>query len=329
MEACLMLDYQTLEQMTDHVARVVQETGSTSVAGTQKTRIKEALNNAYAEVARRYPWPALMDAKETGITATASNKFVYLPKYIQQVYFLLPSTLDQLAPHEAVFAFFNRRGYFKDEGFPIEAFTDAGELGRKADFSSAAELLEISGGTASYTALVHGLTGTDDEVTESVSVTSGAATNTTTSFVDIFSVSTDGNHTSVVTVAGVDSATTYATIGPTERTARYRRLRLSGVPTSAETLAMYYKKRVIPLKNDDQVPEIPVSVALIHKAIAFFYGHQRRWANAMQIHLGIAEQSLQTILGEETMQGHRMEQGVPIHTRSRRHGHTIVVNNGN
>lgn len=323
-----MMDYQTLEQMIDHVARVVQETGSSSSSGTQKTRIREAIGIAYADLLRRYPWPNLMDAKETGVTATAGQSFVYLPKYVQQVYFLLPSVLDQLAPHEAILQFMNRRGSFKDTQFPIEAFSDAGEVGRKTDFSSTAETLEVSGGTASYTALLHGMTSTDDEVTEAVLVTSGAATPSNTSFTDLYSVSTDGSHTSVVTVAGVTSSTTYATIGPSERTARYRRLRLSGVPTSAETLAIYYKKRAIPLLNDDQVPEIPVSTAIIHTAIAFFYGHQRRWANAMQTHLGLAEQAVRNVLGEELGQGHRIEQGVPLGVRARRGAGRIIVNNG-
>lgn len=325
-----MLDYQTLEQMADHVARVVQETGSSSVGGTQKTRVKEAINLAYANILRRYPWPNLMDARETEFTATSGQAYLYLPKYVQQLYFLLPSVLDQLAPHEAVFAFFNKRGAFKDSGFAIEAFTDAGEVGRKVPFSSTAETLEVSGGTASYTALVHGITGDDDEVTEEVNVSSGAAKNTSTSFSDLLSVSTDGSHTSVVTVKGVTSTTTYATIGPTERTARYRRLRLSGVPTSGETIAMYFKKRAVPLVNDDQVPEIPVSVAIIHRATAFFYGHQRRWANAMQNQLQLAEQAVQDVLGEELGQGFRIEQGVPMASRTSRGRwrRRIIVNNG-
>ena len=323
-----MQEYMTLEEMVDHVARHTQELNAGSASGTIKTRIKEAIDLVYPGFVRQVVWPNLTEAEETGITSTASEKHVYLPKRVAQPYFFLSSVLQGIAPHEAVFSFFNKRGLFKDDAFPIEAFTDAGEVGKKSDWHSAAEKVEISGGTTTYDCLVQGRVG-DDEILETVPVTNGAATNSTNDFDDVYSFSTNGAHTSVVTCKGVTSTTTLATIAPNERTARYRRIRISGVNSSAETLAVYYKKKVARLSNDDQVPEIPVSTAIVHKAIALLYSHQRKWQAAMNMHLGLAEEALQNVLDEELQQGHRVEQGIPLAAKNNvrfRHPR-IVVNN--
>ena len=85
---------------------------------------------------------------------------------------------------------------------------------------------------------------------------------------------------------------------------------------------LYYKRRLIRLENDDQVPEIPISHYLVEKTIATQYAQQRRWASAAVYHEQRAEGLLVQAIGEEKAQGHQIEQGIP---RGRRDQHRILV----
>lgn len=319
-----MIEYQTLEQMRDQVGNYIGDTGAT-VAG----KIDASLNDWYAYVARKYRWDHLT-LPEEALTASAGSTFLYLPKRVDRVYFLYDSGQKQQAVKHFAENLFKYNSYNPDSSGIITNFSDAGELGRKANFHTSAEMVSVSSSSASDTSQVVTVKGrvNDDELTESISVTGTTPVNSTNSFNDIYSIGCDGSNVGVLTVDGNTSAIEYATLAPRERTARYRVLRLVNPPNVAATLKAYCKKRILEMVNDNDVPEIPVCQALVQLATADHFARQRKWAEAAQFHRSNATEILDTLTVDLDME-EKLNVSVPLRgwnqmtTRSNR---IIVVN---
>lgn len=323
-----MINFLTLADMRGQVGRFVGDTTS-----TRNEKTDEFLNLHYADVATRYRWPYLMRGVEQGVTTVSGEKFLYLPKDVAQLYFIMRGTPLGESPHQTIENFFKRQLELVDNVGRFITYADAGEAGRRAEFSTTAEKLTLQnvGGSGSQSVLVHGrvtISGTETiELMESVALSGSSAANTTNTFSDLLQVSTDGSQTGYISVTGQASATLYATIEPGERTARYKRLRM-GYVSDGETLTMYYKKAVRRLTEDLSVPEIPVSMALIQMAIGSMFMLERKWQGGGMTHLQLGEQILQNVWNEIITQPGRIEQSVPIVSRSRGRDSIVVVTNG-
>ena len=321
------LGYQTVEQMETLVADI---TGGTS--SQEKAKIRRFLGIAYDKAVARHRWPTLMTARESGVTAVAGDAFLYLPKDVGQLYFLSPSTLKHVAPHRDPATFFQHASTFSTTSGVITHWMDAGEFGRKAEIVTAETITvdPVSSSGENYQVMIHGRSSTDDDVFETVTITDSASAATTATFSEILAVSTDGDQTGSLVVKGTVSTTEYATLGENERTVRYKRIRFQFKPSSAETVTLYYKKRVQPLLDDDQIPEIPVSTALVHGAAALIFMRQRKFATAAQSETQSEEQALITAIGEEVIQSPHAEQAIPgmRHGRGRMGTDFVVVSNG-
>lgn len=297
----MSIEYRTRLQMEQVVQRHNQDSGS-----TRSLKIRDNLNHAYEMFARRARWPSLIEAKETGFSSTASKRFLYLPKDVWELYVVLPEVLGGIAPALVVETFF--RGMLeRDTIGPMVAYSDAGEVWRKVEFSTTPEKVVVDPSSASgenYSVFVEGIVGTDDRVSETLTITNSVSSTSANTYTDLISVSSNGSHTSYFSVVGATSVTTYATVSPEERTSRYKRLRLNYVPDTAETLGIYYKRRIMSLNNDNQVPEIPVCSAMEQYAIAMQYSEQRKWAEAFAAHMAMAEkefaESIQAVSTEKS-----------------------------
>ena len=323
-----MINYMTLADMRGQVGRFVGDT-----TATRNVKTDEFINLHYADIATRYRWPYLMRAAESLVVTTSGDKFLYLPKDVGQLYFIIRGTPIGEAPSQTIENFFRRQMELVNTIGRFITYADAGEVGRRAEFSDTAEMLTLQnvGGSGSQTVLVHGrvtIAGTETiEITESVTLSGSSAANTTNTFSDLLQVSTDGEQTGYISVTGQASATLYATIEPGERTARYKKLRV-GYVSDGETLTMYYKKAVRRLTEDLSVPEIPVSMALVQMAIGSMFMLERKWQGGGMTHMQLGEQILQNVWTEIITQPGRIEQSVPIVSRSRGRDDVIVVSNG-
>lgn len=281
-----MIEYQTLSEMTAEVGRFIGDTGTTNA-----TKIKDTLNKWYSYVSKQWVWPTLIILDESNITTTSGEKRLYLPKRIDRVYFIYTPDLENSAVFRVADQFFEREGTLAGNQGAFTTFADAGELGRKADFSSTAEILSVSSSSSSdttQTVVLRGLV-SGEEAFEEVTLSGTTPVDSTNTYQDLFSASCDGSNAGVVSVAGKTSGTTYAALAPRERTARYRVLRLSSIPDSTDTLKVFARKRINRLSYDNDVPEIPVSQYLVEKAISEHFARQRKWAEAASYHMQISE----------------------------------------
>lgn len=282
-----MLEYATLGQMAEQIGRQIQDTSADKAVA-----IKENLNTHYGQLARGHRWAELLRVSEERTSVVSGQKYMYLPKEVEQVYLLFPQggmpplvgmTLTQMIEQYST--------TYATSGLTLN-FAEAGDVGYRTDFYTAGETIKIThSGSGTIEVVVRGIVGgaegvsTGTEITEVVSVVEGATGGTTTNtFTDLGAVSTaelaDGD---VVTVVGVTSAYTYAQIAAGERTARYKRIRLMQPPNAAATVTMVWKKRVARLREDNQAVEIPVGNVLIDLCVATMLSNQREYGGA-QLH---------------------------------------------
>ena len=188
-----MLDYLTLEQMRDQAGRMIGDTSS-----SRDTKIDEWLNTSYDSCAKRHRWPQLIRASEGLISATSGNKYLYLDKYVGQLFFIFPSSHEGVAPAQMVENFFRRYGSTWDTSGPIESYAAMTEVGRKADFSSTAEKITVVSDNASDTnvdVMIRGMSsGGTDEIHETINTNGTTGVETTATYSDLLSASSNQPH---------------------------------------------------------------------------------------------------------------------------------------
>jgi len=285
------------------------------------------------DAVKRYRWPNLVKAREGSATATSGEVFMYLAKDVGELFFLRNGKLGTEIVHQAVESFFRRQSLTVNTSGEIFTYTDAGEDGKKAEISTA-EKLSVSSSSASAdnakTVTIHGVV-SGEELFETVTLPGAGGVDSTNTYSDVYAISIDGSQSGVITIVGKDSATEYATISPGDRTAKYRKVRLSMKPQAADSIVYYFKKRVPTLENDNQVPEIPAASAIVEMAVAKSYVQQRHIA-AYQMKMQDAEASLQRAF-DASRQSEALLQATPaLSSLSRRRGYHgrnyVVVNNG-
>jgi hypothetical protein len=321
-----MLGYLTFENMRQQVGRMIGDT----VTSNRQTIINDWLNTNYDNVARAHRWPSLTRASESELSFTAGERFLYLPQDLQEMYFLYPKDRPELPNAETPSSLFHRTALQQDSSGVVRSFAPAGEYGRKADFHTDAELITVSPDASETAASVdHRIEGLDSAGVpygETVNTATNVSANTSATFTEIFSISTNGLQTLKVTYSGATSTNEYAVIPADEQTARYKRIRLYQLPDTADTYTLYYKKRVKRLIDDDQIPEIPVSHVIMHMTVADQFRQQRRWQVAAVSHEQKAQQALEQVLREE-FQGSNVQQSIPYLSRTR-NKQVVVIRNG-
>jgi len=288
-----MLEYATLGQMAEQVGRQIQDSSSSKM-----TAIKEWLNTHYAQQARGHRWTELLRISEERFNVSAGQKYLYLPKEVEQVYMIFPQNgMPPLIGMNLAQMIEQNSTVYATSGITLN-FAEAGDVGYRTDFYTAGEALTIThSGSGTIEAVVRGSVGGGEglvagtEITEVVSVLQTTGGTTTNTFTDLGAVSVqDLADNDVVTVTGVTSGNVYATISAGERVARYKRIRLMQPPNALAAVTLVWKKRVARLREDNQAVEIPVGQVLIDLCVASMLSTQREYGGA-QLHYqrGMAE----------------------------------------
>lgn len=305
-----MIEYRSLAEMVSDIADIVGDR-STTVQAKYKTMI----NRHYANIAREIDWPYLLRGKEEELSIVQGQAYLYLPKDVDHIKVIKIDNMPGIPPHEMIETLLERSGEsFRTTG-AIYEWADAGELGRKTEFHTSAEQISIASSVSANTSTltIVGRINDDDDVSEEVSLPGNpTGVTSTNSFSDIHFVSSDKTHTGVLTVSGATSAKTYATISPGEATAKYKRIRLLFIPSTGPLYTIYYKKRIIPLIRDSQVPEIPVSHYLTVKTIADHFAGRRLQSTLHSQYDQQAQLIKAQLEAEVKQQGQRIEQSMPI-----------------
>ena len=327
-----MIGLMTLKEIRDLVAAQIGDTSS-----GRATKIDLAINMHYCDFASRKRWPQLVRSSEELVTVSSGSKFVYLPKDVEQVYFILPQNSDALLQATNIEQLFNVAGDTFDTPGAALSYAEAGDFARRYDFLAAGEQLSVAqtGLTSTSSAYVTGIVGgspgaptsTERGETVTVSATAGVYTNLTAgeTYYDISTFSVQANTSAYYTLKGVTSGTIYAQIAPGDQTVRYRRLRLMNPPDADTAVTVYWKKRVAKLVNDNQSIELPIGYAIVNKTMATMYANQREYNAAMGYHDSQGESLADRAFDGAMTQGEKIEQGVPmIGSLGRRH---VIIRN--
>ena len=309
-----MSGYLTRKQIRDQVIAQLRDGASS----TRQSKVNTWIDTEYHALTQRYFWPQLMRSSEQEFTLTVGQKLLYLPKDCEELAMIYVGNDRDVLFAETIKNLFRRGNVRVNESADTVRYAPIGELGRKADFSSTAEILTLTPSSVAagndFTVFVQGRS-SDADLSETVSITGGVAADTTNSYTDLISVSVSGIVSGTLAVSGKTSTTEYATIEQNERTARYKVIRLLNPPDQADSYTLYYKRRARSLDTDDQVPEIPVGHVLVDKVLSVQFAHDRRFQDAASFHDQRAERALDRLLSRDD-QGESVVQATPMMRKS-------------
>jgi hypothetical protein len=308
-----MLEYGTLGQLATEVGHNIQD-GSAEMA----VQVKESINNNYVTVARGHRWPGLLRISEERSSLTAGQKYLFLPKEVEQVYLIFPQNGMPPLQGRSLDQLIERYGELYAESGTAVDFAEAGEVGYCTEFYTTGETLTIThSGSGTVAGVVHGLTGGGEgetsgvEEREAISILQSTGVITTKTWKDLIAVSVaELAAGDVVTVTGTTSARIYAKIAAGERVAKYKRIRLMQPSGTADPYTLVWKKRVARLTDDNQAVEIPVGQILVNLVTATIRSSQREYT-ASQLHYGAAQQELAGLKTATEVDGTIMHQAIP------------------
>lgn len=289
--------YRTFRDIFTSVSRFSKDSSQTF-----QTMIKEQIDRVYQDACNRHEWAALRRCETTGLSFSTTSKFLYCPNYVGTVlgiidltagFYVEPSRLEYMAYQGPTI--FNTAG-------KVMTWADAGDSPRLADFSTSAETLVVTSSSGSDTTQLVRINGIDSNsvaITELISVNGTSSVTSVNTYADYHSASCDETKVGILTITGNTSATVYGRMGPGEKTIRYKRLRLFMPPSTANSLAMIYKKSPKRLIEDQDIPEIPVSTYLVEKAMGIALEYDSNWSAAAQ-HMQLAEQALIAAIEQDT-----------------------------
>lgn len=308
-----MLEYPTLKQMRDQIARQIGDDSE-----DRAVKIDEWINTHYSEVARKKAWPQLLRSSEEEVSLTAGAAYVYLPKTVEVLYFVMPHDCGEAINLALEAILRNASVNFRNSGL-VFAYADAGEFGRRVDFHTLFERLTLTTtGSDAVNAVVHGSVTstapnvTSQEIREEVQIAPSTGVTTSNAFSDIYSVGVATLTGSIITVTGATSGLVYATIGEGEQTARYRRIRLMQPDQQGTAVTLVWKKRPFKLISDNQAIEIPVGTQLMDAVISTMMINQREYNSAAIYHQGRASKGVDESFDAARTQGDQIYLAQPM-----------------
>ena len=307
-----MNEYKTFKAMRQQVQRQIGDSSSNT-----STKIDDWLNNHYSSIARKKLWPQLIKTSEEVVSLVAGVPYLYLPKEVETLHFVMEQNLGA-SVNMAIDALLRGAGPdFRTAGI-VSQWADAGECGRRTEFYTSAEMITVSHtASTSITAVIHGVTTaaapgiSAQERSEEVTVPSASSVTSSLTYADLVAVSTEDLTSDLVTVTGTTSGTTYATIGPGEQTARYKRIRLLQVPQLSDPITVVWKKRIAKLIFDHQSIEIPVGQQIVDATVATMLVRQREYNSAAIYHEQRAASGVEDVFSASNQQGEQVLQARP------------------
>lgn len=254
---------------------------------TFQTKIKRWVNLRYETLAKRHPWAALFDARETGVTLVSGSAFLILPKRVGSLFMIAEMTNKELLD---VFSFTElwrqNTDTINSAGNAVK-YSHVGEVGSAASLSIADKVQVVSSSASDNAAFSVRIFGTvsGEDVAETINLNGTTAVDSVNTYDSgtFIRVSKNTTTTGVITIREKTTpANVLAKLVQNEFTVKYKRLRLHLVPNSAPTVAIYYNKQVMRLVNDLDVPEFDCGAYLVAAAYADALKEQKQYAKAIQ-----------------------------------------------
>jgi len=271
----------TYKQLQDEIGRHIQDTSSGRL-----TRIKDAINRKYTEIADGFDWPDLWRLEVAEVSTFASEQYVFMPRHVDLVKKIVTDSGKELLHNANPEMHVNR--YFDNltAGGVAFEYTSTGSSPIKRIITTAETLDLISSdvGDTSPVVSIWGLV-SGEELNELVTLNGTSAVTTSNTFSRITRIGTessiiDASRAGNITISGTTSSTEYAVIPTFEKDSRYQAIRLDSNPNAADTLSIVYKKKVRKLINDGDTLEIPADLILFELATADILRSQAKYNQA-------------------------------------------------
>ncbi len=271
----------TYKQLQEEIGRHIQDTSSGRL-----TRIKDAINRKYTEVADGFDWPDLWRVEIGEVTTFSGEQYVFMPRHVDLVKKIVVDSNNELLFNSNPEMYFNRNSTFLDNSANPFQYTSHGSSPIKRIISTAETLNLVSSdaGDTSPVVEIWGLV-SGEELNESVTLNGTTTVTTTNTFSRITRIGTessiiDTSRAGNITISGTTSSTEYAVIPTFEKDSRYQAIRLDSSSNANDTLSIVYKKKVRKLINDGDTLEIPADLILFELATADILRSQAKYNQA-------------------------------------------------
>lgn len=269
---------------SDSKTSIGQAVGDTSSAFA--TRIGRWVNRRWRRVYNALLLAEVWEnVREYAFSTTSGTREYALPYDFDEMLTLMDETndrqLDRITQHEYLQQF----GYNLDQtGAPIAYIQYAeGSVATQPTSASAIRFASDAVADTSQKGRVRGIV-SGVETTEQVTLTGTTAVSTTKSFSEVYEISLDSVCTGVVTVDSNSAAVTIAVIPIGMKQALYRRLKLHYVPAGTYSMRATYKRRFLPLSNDDDyIPDGELADVVDLFAEADAWRAKRQFAKAADL----------------------------------------------
>ena len=262
---------------------ILQNTStSTSNANDLRPKIKDWCRTRYDRILRSFPWDELN--RSYNLSVTASTRDYALRYDLEQIIKMWDTT------HGYEITAYDIRDHIRFNAINLEVsgnvqtgnpdqYIDIGSKSCSALLSTADQVQVLSTSASDVTPKVIRITGEVSGmlVSESIVLTGTVAATSTNTFdsgaeLTISAGTSDGTLSDlagVVTVREQDTTSNVlAKLSPNERAPYYKWIRLSVMPATALTAQIWYKRRWLPLTNDNDVPLIPCANEIVEGVTA-------------------------------------------------------------
>lgn len=273
----------TFKRIQVRAQAAVQNTStSTTNANDLLPKVKDWCRTRYDRIMRSFPWNELLRTYNLSITASTRD---YALRYdLESITKIWDTTNGReltekdIQDHVRFTAITNEVSGNVQTGEP-ETYVDIGSKSVSALLSVADKIQVLSTSASDVTPMIIRVTGEVSGiiVSEDITLTGVTAADSSNTF-DLGAeliISAGTSNGTLQNLAGVvtvrektTSANTLAKLAPNERAPYYRWIRLNPTPASAVTAQVWYKKRWMPLVDDNDVPLVPCANEIVEGVIA-------------------------------------------------------------
>jgi hypothetical protein len=255
---------------------------STSNANDLLPKVKDWCRTRYDRILRAFPWPELNRSYDLSVTSGTRD---YSLRYdLEEIIKIWDTT------HGNEITAYDIRDHIRFNAINLEVsgnvqtgtpdqYIEIGSKSVSALLSTADQVQVLSTSASDVTPMVIRITGevSGMPVSESITLIGTSPVNSTNTFdsgAELFITAGTSNSTlqdlaGVVTVREKTTTTNIlAKLAPGERAPLYRWVRLSLTPSSSFTAQVWYKKRWLPLNNDNDAPIIPCANEIVEGVVA-------------------------------------------------------------
>lgn len=280
------MDYLSFGEIRARIGHFMQTTEDNRVV-----LLKEIINDAYQDAATRIAWPELQKIVRM-VAQLASGASVFtVPSEVRLLNGIWRATDGEELLWVQNTALMDRAAIIENTQGLSAGFAEVGSFAQKIVVAVAEKLLitfPAGGGSVTIQGLVAG-----DHVEETLATASTTITsaNTYDAGLSILQVSTDVTNfpsqtaprTGDIVVTGFTSALEYTRIDARQNTSRNRWFKVVPVSSRNEDLLVAYTAGVLPMVQDNDVPQIPISRYLIERGKADVAEHLNKRQSA-QVH---------------------------------------------